>query len=280
MSKDALIIGASGSLGGSLVSDFPNSMGTYFRHPIRRAKKLDIRDERSVKNLASRIDPELVLITSAKTNVEECELNPRDSYDVNVLGIRNIMNAFGDKKIVFYSTDVVFDGGKDIYTEEDTPSPINTYGKHKLEAEAIVLENPENLVIRTSRHYGPGESRKYINSIINSLIKGKEVRAPIDTRGNFTFIPDLSRATLKLAQKRCSGIYNVAGGDANSLFEAAVKVAKVFGLNKDLVIPVEKDYFGSNVKRPSCVLSLEKLSNERIGMKSLEEGLNEMRVLY
>lgn len=275
MNPDILIVGASGSLGAKLVEDLSPKfkiLGTYFKHKMSNLIPLDIRDKSEVSNLFKRINPYITIITAAKTNVEECELNPSETFEINTEGVENIVaNTKG--KIIFYSTDNVFDGSKESYAEEDRRAPINIYGQSKSLAEPIVLSRKDNLVCRSSRFYSENETGKYINNMISTLRKGISVKAPIDTEGNFTFIPDVSNATLNLLGKGQSGIYHVAGSGFYSLYDAAVKVAKVFEFDQSLVQKVNKDYFNHNVKRPSSPLRINKLERLGIKMKNLEEGL-------
>lgn len=282
--EDVLIIGGGGNLGKQLIKDFSrkyNVFGTYFgsKENIRNPWMyyLDLKDKNSIKEVFKNINPNLVIISSAKTNVLECESDPKSSLNLNVKGVENILKYCEGKKVVFYSTDNVFDGKKEIYTEEDIPTPINFYGKHKLEAEKLVGNLPGSLIIRTSRHYGLNRSSKYLNKVIFYLQKGEIIKAPIETPGNFSFVNDVSLATLELVEKNKEGIYNVAGRGINSLYDAAKKVALIFGFDDSLVVPVDKDYFNDLVKRPSCPLSLEKLFNEGINMRTLEEGLLEVK---
>ncbi|MGV8163192.1 MAG: SDR family oxidoreductase [Candidatus Nanoarchaeia archaeon] len=281
MKKKALIVGASGSLGKDLMRSFSADyevLGTYCSNFSPGLIHLDVTDKKEVSAVFEKEKPDIVIISAAKTNVEGCELNPSDSYKENVEGIQNIINNCVGKKVVFYSTDGVFDGTKKVYFETDESSPINVYGKHKLEAESIVQNIPGSLILRSSRHYGlDAKGKKYLNQVILSLSNGENIKTPINTEGNFTFIPDVSIATLKLVSKNKSGIYNVAGRGIYSLYDAAIEVARVFGFEESLIYPVERDYFNKNVQRPSCPLSLDKLSREGINMKSLNEGLKEIR---
>lgn len=279
MDPEFLVIGASGSLGSRLMLDLSQNskvVGTSFQQKVPGLIPLDIRNKQSVYELFKKFNPVVTIITAAMTNVEECEINPKDAFDVNAEGVENVIINYSGK-VVFYSTDNVFEGKKDGYLETDLPSPINIYGKSKLKAESFVLSRPNNLVCRSSRFYSEGESKKYLNKVILSLREGELVKAPDNTEGNFTYIPDISSATIKLLEKNCSGIYHVAGSEFCSLYDAALKVAEIFGFDSSLVEKVDKDYFNNNVKRPSSPLKIDKIQNLGIRMRSLEEGLNEVR---
>lgn len=285
--EKALIIGASGSLGTQLIKDLSNDFevvgtGTYNEHWKENLIHLNITNKKEVSTILKRENPDLVLIAAAKTDVEACELDPKGTMEVNVRGIENILdNCKNNQKIIFYSTDNVFDGTKKSYREEDAPNPINVYGRSKLEGEKLIRAFPNHLICRSSRYYGEEKDcPKFLNKIINLLAEGKNIEAPVESDGNFTFIPDISRATLELIKKNRKGTYHVAGPDAYSLYSAALKVVEIFSFNRTLVFPTDKDHFNIKVKRPACVLDTAKLAGEGIKMSTLEEGLEKIKNFY
>jgi dTDP-4-dehydrorhamnose reductase len=116
-----------------------------------------------------------------------------------------------------------------------------------------------------------------MNKIINLLGKGKVIKAPINSEGNFSFIPDVSRATKELIKRNKKGTYHVAGAGIYSLYNSALKAAEIFGFNKELIIPVNKEFFNDKVKRPSSPLDISKLEKEGIKMRDLDEGFLEIK---
>lgn len=283
MKEKVLVIGGSGSLGKQLIKDLSRDFnvkgtGTYFEHKEQGLIHLDITCKEEVDLIFKRENPDIVIVTAAKTNVEACESNLDETFRVNVNGIENIINNCDNKKVIFYSTDNVFDGTKRSYIEEDVPNPINVYGKSKLEGEKLVRTVSNHLICRSSRFYGSGKNHpKYLDKVISMLKGCQEVKAPIGTLGNFTFIPDISRATLELIKKNKTGTYHVAGSDYHSLYDAALTAAKVFGFDSSLVVQVDPNYFNSKVKRPSSPLDITKLKGEGIKMSTLEQGLEKIK---
>jgi len=93
-----------------------------------------------------------IIHCAALTDVTYCEKRPLEAYEVNSLGTHYLADLCNEFKIklVYISTDHVFDGEKGNYTEEDIPNPIGHYAKSKLIGEWFTLSNPNNLVIRTS----------------------------------------------------------------------------------------------------------------------------------
>ncbi|MEA3254649.1 MAG: sugar nucleotide-binding protein [Candidatus Altiarchaeota archaeon] len=119
-----LLTGAGGLLGTSIL----NSCG-YDIYPTR----LDIRNREGVGKLVKEISPDVIIHTAALTNVDYCETHKKEAWDVNVRGTRNIAEAsrLVNSKMVYISTDYVFDGEQGTYLEYDRPNPINYYGETK-----------------------------------------------------------------------------------------------------------------------------------------------------
>lgn len=279
--KKVLVIGASGLLGKQLIKNFSKQyevIGTYNNAKKDGLVHLDITDASEVKLLIEKENPEIVIICSAKTNVEKCELEPDDTMKINVDGVKNVVDNCKNRKVVYISTDSVFDGTKEQYKEDDIPNPINIYSLSKLRGEKIVQTLPDYLICRTARLYSyDKKSTKFISVIINSLRDGKPVKAPIDTSGNPTFVPELSSAILELIKKDKKGIYHVAGDEPLSFYQSALRIADVFGFDRSIIIPVEKHFFDLKVKRASSVLNMEKLKSEGIRMNKFEEGLKKVK---
>jgi|GEM_PF-76133 len=272
-----LVIGAGGFLGEQIMQDLSKDfqvMGTYYPEK-NRGIYLDITDKKQVKKVLGKENPDIVILTAAKTDVEACEADPKGTYRANVLGVKNVVDSLTHQKIVFYSTEFVFDGKKHLYAEEDPPRAINTYGLSKLRAERIVSKYPNHLLCRTSRLYG-ANGNKFLNKMIGMFKRGKKIYAPSQTPGNFSLVEDVSCATLQLLKKGCGGLYHVAG-KAESFDQAAIKIAEVFKFKKSLVYKVDRNFFNSKVRRPTCVLNTKKLEREGIKMSTLEQGLKKIK---
>jgi dTDP-4-dehydrorhamnose reductase len=278
--KKVAIIGASGTLGAPLMRDFSRDfevVGTYHFHKKEGLINLDVTNRMDVKRFIEDANPDLVILASAMTNVEGCELNPGLAKEINVGGTRNILEQ-NPRMFVFFSTDAIFDGRKQEYFEIDTPNPVNVYGTTKLEAEELARTAPNHLILRTSRFYGL-KCSKFVNKLIFDLSEGKEISVPRNTCGSMSFVEDVSRATLDLVSMGARGTYHVVG-DAYSLEEVAYQISRVFGFEKSLINVVGSDFFDTHVKRPNVVLNANKLNSLGIRIRSLEEGLIQIKEHY
>ncbi|MFH0777686.1 MAG: sugar nucleotide-binding protein, partial [Candidatus Eisenbacteria bacterium] len=146
----------------------------------------------------------------------------------------------------------VFDGEDGPYTEDDTPSPINEYGRQKLECEEIVQTEITNFVIvRTTVVYGVEARKKnFVAKLIDALSKGDCVRVPSDQYGNPTYVWNVAEASVELARRRDTGIFNVVGATRIDRYGFAREAAREFGLSERLVAPVTTPELTQRAKRP------------------------------
>ena len=144
-----VLTGGSGILGTELIKCFNNS-GLKFFAPT--SLECDIRSSISVDLFLRKVSAGTLIHSAASTNVKQIEDDPTMAYDVNVLGTINIINACKkyNMRLVFISTDYVFDGTTGDYVPDDPINPLSKYAKTKAAAELLVRTYEKSLVIRTS----------------------------------------------------------------------------------------------------------------------------------
>jgi len=296
-----LVIGGSGLLGYKVAKMASNEHETFLTYNYRSiqvegctALKLDKCDRKAVFELLEKIKPDVVIDTAALHNVDYCETHPEEAWKVNVEGTRNVAEACKKvgAKVIFISTDYVFDGTKGYYTEEDTPNPLSYYAKTKLEAEKTIQSLDVNYIIaRPSVIYGwnPNEvsglkssSGKSVNFVVwalQKLEKGEEIKAVTDQYSSPTLADNLAEALLIMASSEKQGIYHTAGKDCVNRYEFTLKIAEVFGLDKSLIKPVTSEIFKQIAKRPKkCCLDVSKAEKDfGIRFLTVEEGLKLMK---
>jgi dTDP-4-dehydrorhamnose reductase len=136
---------------------------------------------------------------------------------VNAAGSAVVAAAAAQVRLVHLSTDVVFDGTRGRYREEDEPSPVNAYGRSKLEAERLVAAaHPGATIVRTSLIYGGSEPGP------QERLARENTRFFVDERRSPVHAGDLAQALLELLELDVPGPLHVAGADDVSRYEFAL----------------------------------------------------------
>lgn len=284
-----LIVGGSGVIGFKLVEYF-NKINkdvecTYLTNKPNffQSHYLDITNKKNVLDLISNVSPDVVVHTTALTNVDLCETDKKLAYSINVNGTKNILEGCKDigSKVIYISTSFVFDGTKDQYFEEDKESPTTYYGITKFKGEQLVQNSDlQYLILRTDQPYCWTKKWQHTNSVIrviDNLKKNQPFKEIVDWYNTPTYVPDFVNATKKLIQEDMEGIFHLVGPEFINRYEWSLKVADIFHLTKDLIKPINSSELKLPVKRNNVKLNTNKLF-QKTGYRtiSVEEGLRKM----
>jgi len=184
-------------------------------------EKLDLADADSIRTAIRELRPDIIVNAAAYTAVDKAENDVSLAMLVNALA-PGVMAEEAKKmgiQLVHYSTDYVFDGAKDSpYTEDDTPAPINAYGRSKLAGEqAIQAIGGRHLIFRISWVYGL-HGRNFLRTILNLAEEREVLRIIEDQFGAPTWSRLIAEATaLALArQRQPEGLYHLASSGFTS----------------------------------------------------------------
>lgn len=285
--KSVLLIGGSGLVGSRLRELLEAS---YDVDSAGTSSGLDITRPETLSKISDS-PASVVLHLAAKTDVDGCEQDRSqgedgESYKINVLGARNVAEVCSQssKKMVYFSTDFVFDGKKTPpyeYTEEDTPDPVNWYATTKYEGEkevASVLE--DHLIMRIAYPYRANFDKKndFVRAISSRLASGQAVSAVTDHLMCPTFIDDIAHAVDVCLREEVTGVVHAVGGSALTPYEAAVAIANEFGFDTHLISETTREkFFKERANRPFN-LALKNGTLHRLGvsMRSFVDGLHEI----
>jgi dTDP-4-dehydrorhamnose reductase len=157
-------------------------------------------------------------------------------------------------KLVYISTDYIFDGFNGPYTENEIPNPSNVYGKHKLEAELIVQELKDYIIARITNVYGEEERSKNFIAHLLILIKSKTYKTfnlPYDQFATPIYAGDIARMLYLLISDRKKGIYNLSSTDYYNRYQLASKVKSYFSEADHLNLnPISTQSLQQKAKRP------------------------------
>ncbi|MCA1685595.1 MAG: SDR family oxidoreductase, partial [Planctomycetia bacterium] len=195
--------------------------------------RVDLSDDGATARALAEADPEVVLHTAAVSSVEEVRRDPARGRAVNVEGTERLAGWCGrhGRRLLYTSTDLVFDGSKPWNREDDPARPVLAYGRTKAEAEACVLATPGGLVVRLSLLYGPSRSRRptYLDRTVASWERGEpqtffedEFRTPLD-------LGTSAETLVRLVAADVSGLIHVAGPERLSRYDLARRVAAALG---------------------------------------------------
>lgn len=249
----------------------------------------DITDKNLIQNRIRQSDAEIVLHLAAKTNVDGCEEDKSlgengTAWKVNVNGTENIAQACleTNKKLIYISTDFVFDGQKEGgYVEEDIPNPVNWYGQTKYEGEKKVQSICKNHIIaRIAYPYRvSGERVDFARGLIGKIRDSEFLPMIIDHVMTPTFIDDIANALDALLSKNQTGIFHVVGSQSVSPYEAALLICDIFGFEKSKIgKTTRQEFFKGRAPRGfKLILKNDKIKRLGINMKTFEEGLEEIK---
>ena len=243
--------------------------------------RLDITDRKSVKCLIDEIAPAWIINTAAYTDVDGCETNKEICWRVNVEGVENLVKSAKKfkAKFIHISSDYIFDGKKELYKEDDKPSPLSYYGRSKLASENIVRASGiEGAILRTSTLYDIDTLKAGKNFplwVIQNLQKRNIIKIVTDQWGNPTLARNLASAVWRIVTLNRSGVYHTAGRDNMSRYTFARRIADIFGLDDYLIQPITTTELGQAAKRPLKIgIDISKAEAELdIIMIGVEEGL-------
>jgi dTDP-4-dehydrorhamnose reductase len=215
------ITGARGLIGNYLVQSAARFASQRRIRPLAR-EQLDLLDFSAVRREFKNDRPNLIIHCAALTVVADAQKNPVSARQVNVEATRCLNDLAVDIPMIFFSTDIVFDGRRGDYAETDAVNPLHVYGETKVEAERLVLSNPRHLVVRTSINGGKSiTGNRAFNEQLRRSLQGAgrvmklftdEFRCPIPAE-------ETARAVWELAEKKCTGIYHVAGAEKLSRWQ-------------------------------------------------------------
>ncbi len=266
-----LIVGASGLLGGHLLSTGKAAkhdvIGTYHHVEVPGLQKLDITDLEACRALMKEIRPVVVYLPAAIVNAEWVEQHPEASAHVNVNATLRFLHLVYEEnaKVVYFSSDYVFAGREAPYTEEDIPTPVNEYGRQKVRVEeAIRKKYPAVLILRTTVVYGwEVQGKNFAMRCLRTLRAGESIRVPTDQENHPTYAPDLAIAARKLVYAGATGIFHIVGASCVSRYGFAQELAHAFSLPADHIVPVQSKELHQQAKRPTHV-SLDTSKAERL----------------
>ena len=287
-----LIIGASGLVGGNIYDHLSNQAGweitgTYHHYAVENLLPFNAADKAAWSPAITGTPWDVIIHTGALTHVDKCEEEPQLSETGTVLSAANIcaLAAAQNARLIYISTDYIFDGRSGPYCEDDIPAPLNVYGGHKLKAEELVRSAINgHLILRITNVYGKElRGKNYLARVIGQLRSGEspEITAPYDQYATPVNAADIARAVGLLINDKKSGTYHLASTDLLSRVQLLQRVNVYFD-NKLTIHPVDTAFLKQLAKRPlRGGLSAAKFLSEYPGFRfsNIDDYLKEQHEL-
>lgn len=260
-----LVTGASGFLGGHVASALDASgsdvIGLARSRPRASAGRfvpLDLAELHAIPRTLDALEPEAVVHAGAVPDVAECEREPALARRINTDATAAIARWCSGRRarLLFFSTDQVFDGHRGHYTEADTPSPIHVYARTKLDAESFVRGMGEGVaregaaldggcVLRVALSYGfsPTGTRSPVEQVLRALSAGEPCTLFSDERRTPLLAADLASACVELiGVPSLPSVLHLGGPDALSRLDFGRAVARQWGVSEATIVPcLQKD---------------------------------------
>lgn len=244
--------------------------------------QFDLCEAAKLKAIFEKVQPDAVIHTAALADIDFCQNNPSEAERVNVGVTRELAGlcAKSEAKMIFCSTDTVFDGEKGMYTEEDMPRALNFYADTKIRAEQIVRETvTRSAITRLSLVMGLpvlGAGNSFLAKTFDAWKKGEntkfpsnEIRTPVD-------VITVGRAFLEIAAGDFTGTLHLGCSTRINRYEMACEIAERLGYSRDLVVATDSNAMPGRAPRPNDA-SLDNTKAKRVlktPMQTLMSGLD------
>lgn len=285
-----LVTGFSGFVAGSVIA---HAKGKWEIHGVGRSESpanepgifyhtLNMLDDHKLEKLFRQIAPDAVIHTAAMANIDVCQNNQEMAELVNVGITKTIARLCRESgaKMVFCSTDTVFDGIKGNYVETDEPNAVNFYAETKIKAEQIVKSASEkNVEARLSLVMGlpvMGKGNSFLSTTIEKLQEGiqipfpaNEIRTPVD-------VITLGSALIELGGNEFGGIIHLAGSTKLNRYQMGREIAGALGYPPELILSTDSNAMEGRAPRPNDASMDNSLAKKilKTPMQTLSEGLS------
>ncbi|XP_067852039.1 methionine adenosyltransferase 2 subunit beta [Heptranchias perlo] len=281
--RRVLVTGATGLLGRAVYKEFMdnswNAVGCGYRRARPKFEKVNLLDPTAVRKIIQDFKPQAVIHCAAERRPDVVESQPEYARQLNVSTSGCIAKESAEigAFLIYMSTDYIFDGSHPPYRENDSPNPLNQYGKSKLEGERLVLQNhPGAAVLRVPILYG--EIEKLEESAVTVLfekVQCSNILANMDhCQQRFpTHVADVARVCRQMSERRLQdpsikGIYHWSGNEQMTKYEIACTMAEVFNLPSSHLRPVMDGSLGGALRPQNAQLSCCRLEKMGIGQRT------------
>lgn len=245
----------------------------------------DLTDPESLRRILERLDPDIIIHCAALVDLEECERHRKMAYDLHVRASRVLAShRDGRVRLIYISTDSVFDGVRGNYAENDVPRPVNYYAATKFQGELACQEvNTGTTVLRLNIYgFHTPKGKSLAEWAINNLSAQKEIFGFEDVRFNPLYTRQAAKILYQhFLDKEQAGVWHLGSDRFLSKYEFLIELAGAFGFAPSQIRPSSIERMPAGVRRPrNTTLNTAKVA-ARIGtLPTLVTGLSELHRDY
>ncbi len=255
------ISGASGLVGGNCLKHFTEQgcevVGSYYSFQTDDTVFYDTLNPDHPYNFdVATFAPDVIVHCGALTHVDYCETHEEESYEKTVQSTINLIKLANECKarMVYISTDYVYDGKNGPYKEDAPFNPLGVYARHKLEAEQLVLRDIDRpLVLRVTNVYGNEvRGKNFVARIVDQCKNQQKLKLvlPYDQYASPANAWDIARVMYLLLRDDKRGVYNIGGTDYVNRVELALRVLSYFPDAEYDLIPISTEEMKQPAARP------------------------------
>lgn len=259
MKKKAIITGASGFLGNTLfkyAKEKYDVFPAHNQHALKAATntiKLDITNKDEVNMVIKMIEPDIIFHLAAISLPNQCAQNQELSHEVNIIGTKNIVEAASHigAKVIFTSSDLVFDGKNAPYHESSETSPISLYGEQKVGSEHLVRDYKLGCVCRMPLMFGL--KAPYFGSFLQPMVQFLRANQTINLFENEIRTPisaDRAAEGLLLMADKMPEVVHLSGDEAINRYDFGVMLSKLINTSEKLLNRCSSHDFSFAAPRP------------------------------
>jgi dTDP-4-dehydrorhamnose reductase len=256
----AWITGAQGLIGNDLVQAASRYVPAFRVRGLTR-DTVDLLDGTVVDGLFKREPPDLIIHCAAISRNPVCDADPKLAHRTNVGVTKHLADLASGIPFVFFSTDLVFDGTKGAYVEEDTPNPLSIYGETKVLAEQAVRQHPQHLVVRISLTGGLSRSgnRAFNEEMKNAWREGRSLTLFTDEYRCPCASPVIVRAVWELVATNARGTFHLCLPERLSRYEIGLALAAKHPELAPKIIPTSRAEYKGPPRPADTSMSTEKV---------------------
>ena len=276
MDKCTFITGGSGFLGYNWIKQQDNRNHYYLVNnnlvpKISRERCIKIKNTQSLNDFFIKKKIKIILHFAALTNLEKCELEKGKCMDSNYLFTKKLVDLSKKLKIklVFISSDQVYDGNSSYNLESDKLIENNIYAKSKIYSEVYIKKHLKNYLILRTNFFGLSNNKSsFLEYICNNLNVGNKINLWNNIYFNPINVSSLLNIIIELLNCNYNGTYNICSDEKISKLDFGYLIAKKYNLNNSLINRI--DYSDDNIYRPKDMT----MSNLKIKKKLKLTTLN------